>query len=114
MRIAAIWPETASPFLLAQDREARRLAAETLPPGALLLAGTVRAEWGEDNRLREVWNSLVVLDAGGERIPGLYAAGRTSAGMPNAPYIASGVSIGDCSFFGRQAGIHAAKEEVAA
>ena len=55
-----------------------------------------------------------VLDAGGERIPGLYAAGRTSAGMPNAPYIASGVSIGDCSFFGRQAGIHAAKEEVAA
>jgi hypothetical protein len=45
-----------------------------------------------------------VLDAGGERIPGLYAAGRTTAGMPNAPYIASGVSIGDCSFFGRQAG----------
>jgi len=71
MRIAAIWPETASPFLLAQDREARRLAAETLPPGALLLAGTVRAEWGEDNRLREVWNSLVVLDAGGE-VEGLY------------------------------------------
>jgi hypothetical protein len=34
--------------------------------------------------------------------------------MPSAPYIASGVSIGDCSFFGRQAGIHAAREEVAA
>jgi succinate dehydrogenase/fumarate reductase flavoprotein subunit len=55
-----------------------------------------------------------VLDVAGERIPGLYAAGRTSAGMPSAPYIASGVSIGDCTFFGRQAGIHAAREEVAA
>ncbi len=55
-----------------------------------------------------------VLDVSGEVIPGLYAAGRTSAGMPSAPYIASGVSIGDCSFFGRQAGIHAAREEVAA
>ncbi len=49
-----------------------------------------------------------VLDAWGAPIPGLYAAGRTSAGMPVAPYIGSGVSIGDCTFFGRQAGIHAA------
>jgi 3-oxo-5alpha-steroid 4-dehydrogenase len=35
------------------------------------------------------------LDVFGAPIPGLYAAGRTSAGMPSAPYIASGVSIGD-------------------
>lgn len=55
-----------------------------------------------------------VLDVSGEVIPGLYAVGRTSAGMPSAPYIASGVSIGDCSFFGRQAGMHAARAEVAA
>ncbi len=49
-----------------------------------------------------------VLDAWGEVIPGLYAAGRTSAGLPVAPYIASGVSIGDGTFFGRRAGRHAA------
>jgi succinate dehydrogenase/fumarate reductase flavoprotein subunit len=49
-----------------------------------------------------------VLDAFGELIPGLFAAGRTAAGMPTAPYIASGVSIGDCTFFGRQAGARAA------
>src|SRR5690606_26736607 len=49
-----------------------------------------------------------VLDAWNEPIPGLYAAGRTSAGLPVAPYIASGVSIGDGSFFGRRAGRHAA------
>jgi apolipoprotein N-acyltransferase len=64
-RVAVIWPETASPFLLAQDPEARRLAAAALPPGGVLLGGTVRAEWGEDNRLREVFNSLAVLDSEG-------------------------------------------------
>ncbi|MBK6288886.1 MAG: FAD-dependent oxidoreductase [Gammaproteobacteria bacterium] len=52
-----------------------------------------------------------VLDAFGASIPGLYAAGRTSAGMPSAPYMASGVSIGDCTFFGRRAGRHAAREQ---
>ena len=45
-----------------------------------------------------------VLDAWGESIPGLYAAGRTTSGLPTAPYIASGISLGDCTFFGRQAG----------
>jgi apolipoprotein N-acyltransferase len=65
-RIAVVWPETASPFLLAQDPEARRLAAGVLPPGALLLAGTVRAEWGPDGALARVFNSLVVLDGSGE------------------------------------------------
>ena len=54
--------------------------------------------------------SSQVLDARGESIAGLYAAGRTAAGLPTAPYIASGVSVGDASFFGRQAGKHAALE----
>ena len=45
-----------------------------------------------------------VVNSFGEDIPGLYAAGRTAAGLPTAPYIASGISLGDCTFFGRQAG----------
>lgn len=53
-----------------------------------------------------------VINAYGEVIPGLYAAGRTSAGLPVAPYIGSGVSIGDGTFFGRRAGIHAARRHV--
>ena len=65
-QLAIIWPETASPFLLAQDPEARRLAAATLPPGAVLLAGTVRAEWGPDGTLRRLFNSLVALDPAGD------------------------------------------------
>ncbi|WP_328805701.1 apolipoprotein N-acyltransferase [Sabulicella rubraurantiaca] len=67
-RVVAIWPETASPFLLAQDPEAIRLAALSLAPGATLLAGTVRAEWGEDRRLSGLWNSLVALSAEGETL----------------------------------------------
>ena len=61
--ILVIWPETASPFLLAQDPEARRMAAAILPPGGLLLAGSVRAEWEPDGRLRELFNSLVIVDS---------------------------------------------------
>ncbi len=42
-------------------------------------------------------------------IPGLYAAGRTTAGIPRtASGYASGMSVGDATFFGRQAGKSAA------
>ena len=51
-----------------------------------------------------------VLNSFGEAIPGLFAAGRTTAGLPTAPYIASGLSVGDCTFFGRRAGRTAAVE----
>ncbi len=43
-----------------------------------------------------------------DMVPGLYAVGRTAAGIPGAPYIASGLSMGDCTFFGRRAGRAAA------
>lgn len=50
-----------------------------------------------------------VLDADGEVIPGLYAAGRTVAGVPrtSAGY-ASGMSVADVTLFGRIAGLSAA------
>ncbi|MFL1462658.1 apolipoprotein N-acyltransferase [Roseococcus sp. DSY-14] len=64
--VVAIWPETASPFLLAQDPEAIAAAAESLAPGATLLAGTVRAEWDARGRLSALWNSLVALSDGGQ------------------------------------------------
>jgi apolipoprotein N-acyltransferase len=64
--VVVIWPETASPFLLAQDPDAKALVAEALPQNGFLLAGTVRGEWGEDRVLRRVFNSLVALDPEGE------------------------------------------------
>jgi len=49
-----------------------------------------------------------VLNSFGDAVPGLFAAGRNTAGLPTAPYIASGLSVGDCTFFGRRAGRAAA------
>ncbi|MCV7229537.1 FAD-dependent oxidoreductase [Mycolicibacterium komossense] len=49
-----------------------------------------------------------VLHVSGAPIPGLYAAGRSTAGLAAWGY-ASGVSLGDGSFYGRRAGRQAAK-----
>ena len=51
-----------------------------------------------------------VVDATRMPVPGLYAAGRTTCGLPRwgAGY-SSGLSLADATFFGRQAGRHAAQ-----
>ena len=49
-----------------------------------------------------------VIDLGGDPIPGLWAAGRTTAGVCSFGY-ASGLSIGDSTMFGRFAGTSAAR-----
>jgi 3-oxo-5alpha-steroid 4-dehydrogenase len=49
-----------------------------------------------------------VLNLGGDPIPGLFAAGRTTAGVCAFGY-ASGLSIGDSTMFGRFAGTRAAQ-----
>ena len=50
-----------------------------------------------------------VLTATGAVVPGLYAAGRTTAGLPRTEKgYASGMSVGDATFFGRLAGRTAA------
>jgi apolipoprotein N-acyltransferase len=61
--MVAIWPETASPYLLVEDAIAREAAASVLPPGGLLLAGSVRIERVPGFR---VFNSLVAIDSRGE------------------------------------------------
>jgi len=51
-----------------------------------------------------------VLDTKGKIIPKLFAAGRATAGLPRTGKgYASGMSVGDATFFGRMAGISAAK-----
>lgn len=50
-----------------------------------------------------------VLDRAGSAIPGLFAAGRCTSGLPAWGYgYSSGMSLADCTFFGRQAGRKAA------
>ena len=54
-----------------------------------------------------------VLDLDGDAIPGLFAAGRTTAGVCSFGY-ASGLSIGDSTMFGRFAGARAAAASASA
>ncbi len=50
-----------------------------------------------------------VLTIDGDAIPGLYAAGRTACGLPRwGKGYSSGMTLGDCTFFGRKAGRQAA------
>ena len=53
-----------------------------------------------------------VLDPGGAVVPGLFAAGRAACGLPRwgAGY-SSGMSLADCTFFGRMAGRQAASSQ---
>lgn len=51
-----------------------------------------------------------VLGRSGTPIPGLYAAGRCTSGLPAWGHgYSSGLSLADCTFFGRQAGRRAAR-----
>lgn len=53
-----------------------------------------------------------VLTPNGTVIAGLYAAGRTACGLPRwGDGYASGLSLGDSTFFGRRAGTHAASSQ---
>lgn len=59
-----IWPETATPFLLAADVRRRHLIGQMLLPDQLLISGAPRRDAAEDGA-REVWNSLHVVGPGG-------------------------------------------------
>lgn len=67
-----------------------------LPYAVFTLGGLVTSTDGE------------VVGPGGAPIPGLFAAGRATSGIPTWGY-ASGTSLGDGTFFGRRAGQAAAR-----
>lgn len=68
-----------------------------LNPTPMLTLGGIRVD--EDTG--------AVLNGAGERIPGLFSAGRTATGICSNSYV-SGLSLSDCVFAGRRAGTHAA------
>ena len=54
-----------------------------------------------------------VLDKNGAIIPKLFAAGRTTAGLPRTGKgYSSGMSVGDATFFGRMAGKSVSKNKM--
>jgi apolipoprotein N-acyltransferase len=60
-----IWPESAFPFLLAQDPVALRQIADLLRGGATLVTGAARAERGPDDVRTHYYNSIQVIDRHG-------------------------------------------------
>tara|TARA_R110002110_G_scaffold415612_6_gene652069 strand:+ start:95142 stop:96710 length:1569 start_codon:yes stop_codon:yes gene_type:complete len=56
-----IWPESAVPFLLANDPPARIRAAAAVPPGGALITGAVRRVFVDD--APQFRNALLVIDA---------------------------------------------------
>jgi 3-oxo-5alpha-steroid 4-dehydrogenase len=51
-----------------------------------------------------------VLGEDGQAVPGLYAAGRTAAGICSSSYV-SGLSLADCVYSGRRAGRHVGRAQ---
>ncbi len=59
-----IWPETATPFLLAADARRRHVIGQMLMPDRVLISGAPRRDTGAGGG-RDVWNSLHVVGPGG-------------------------------------------------
>jgi apolipoprotein N-acyltransferase len=55
-----IWPETAVPFLLANDALIRGQVARAIPPEGALITGSVRSAFHDGGR--QLFNSLLVID----------------------------------------------------
>jgi apolipoprotein N-acyltransferase len=66
---AVIWPESATPYPLDREPAARRLIAQVVPPGGLLLTGGERFDL--ESEPPRAWNSLFALDDKG-RILAVY------------------------------------------
>lgn len=60
-----IWPETATPLFLASQPNALSAAASIVPRGGALITGSPRAARA-GGRLTGLWNSIHVIDAGGQ------------------------------------------------
>ncbi len=64
-----VWPESAVPFFLDLDANARALVAQAAPPGGAVITGTIRRTPPEAGGFK-VWNSLMAVNAAGEVVAG--------------------------------------------
>ncbi len=62
-----IWPETAVPYVLQENSELARALGNALPPGKILLTGSLRSD-GTDFKTMNLWNSLMAIDHEGKLI----------------------------------------------
>jgi 3-oxo-5alpha-steroid 4-dehydrogenase len=89
-------------------KSSRWVRALRAPYGVLDLRGAQYGVFTTGGLHTSVRGEVLALD--GEPIPGLFAAGRTTSGVPAWGYC-SGTSLGDSTFFGRCAGRAAARAD---
>lgn len=68
--VVYIWPESATPFFLANDAVRRLSLARSLSPKGMLLTGTTRGIRSSRDKLK-LWNSLIAVDEEGN-LAGVY------------------------------------------
>jgi apolipoprotein N-acyltransferase len=64
---AVIWPESAVDYLLEREPELRSILTRAVPKDGVLITGVLRGD-PATGPLREIWNSLAVLDSSGRII----------------------------------------------
>ena len=57
-----VWPETATQFLLQEDKFAQSMVISALTPGSILLAGSLRSERNEAGEIMKLFNSIVAIN----------------------------------------------------
>ena len=60
-----VWPESALPYMIADNMQTAELMGESAPPGGGVISGAVRGRFNEDGRIQQVWNSIVVVNEKG-------------------------------------------------
>ncbi len=65
-----IWPETAIPYAIANDRARRAMVAAVVPPGGAVISGALRTT-PEPSAPPKLWNALHAIDGEG-RVVGTY------------------------------------------
>ena len=94
------------------DTELALQIAQREEMARLFLVDEFNESWQRDNSelLAGAWDHdkrIEVLDTDGAVVPGLWAAGRSASGIPAQGYN-SGLSLADCTFSGRMAGVSVA------
>jgi len=62
---AVIWSETSVPYIIEKNPELLQMLKKATPENGVLITGAIRAEFLSDSKIKNVWNSVFMLDKSG-------------------------------------------------